>query len=431
MRHRVRAAAALVAAGALIAAGCGAGSGTNEAGSPKEPISLRFQSLAFQPESIAANKEIVAEWNKANPNVKVEYVQGDWGSVQDQLVTGFEGGTAPDIFHYESSYLRDFADRGNLLDLNDYLTDKTRRDIRPAIWDTATFDDGVYGMPFLLDAFVVFANKKLLDEAGIKVPAPDDPWTWDEFTANAKKLTKQGRYGAAFALKSPANRILNLSLNFDGKFFAQQDDKSQAVFGAPEKVVLQRIHDMLYKDKIAAPEAIGMGGADTLPAFFDGKFAMVPSGIWLRQQIIEQAPKDFEWVTIPALKGTSQTQAAAPQTLSVSADTKHPEEAVKFMEFFLSPKNQARLANGDAMVPASQGALDDPVLTKTPGWEVAVASGSFLQKAPFQTVKGYEEWKNKIANPSIQEYFQDRITIDQLGQKLVKDGNGILERYQR
>ncbi len=77
----------------------------------------------------------------------------------------------------------------------------------------------VAGVPFLLESQVVFANKKLLDAAGVAVPAADAPWTWDEFQANAQKLTKGDTYGVAWALKSPTNRVMNLSLNFDGKYF--------------------------------------------------------------------------------------------------------------------------------------------------------------------------------------------------------------------
>ena len=47
-----------------------------------------------QDSTVAATKKIVADWNAENPNIQVEYVQGDWNSVHDQLVTPFEGGDA-------------------------------------------------------------------------------------------------------------------------------------------------------------------------------------------------------------------------------------------------------------------------------------------------------------------------------------------------
>lgn len=424
---------ALATSAGLVLAACGSddGGGGGGGAGDGEPVTLTFQALAFQEESIAANQEIIDEWNAENPDIQVEYLQGDWASVQDQLVTALEGGTAPDLIHYESSYLQDFADRGWILDITDMISDDLRDDVLSGAWEAVTFDDAVYAVPFLLDAQVIFANKTLLDAANIPVPAPDDPWTWDEFADVSRQLTDADTFGVAWTLKDPANRILNLALNYDGGFFEEGDEGSTVVFGDPEKEVLQRIHDQLYVDNSAATDAIGMGGSDPLPGFFAGQYALLPKGIWFRQQIIEQAPDGFEWVTIPALEGDSQAQAAAPQTVSIAAESEHPEEAMAFLEYLLNPQNQARLAKGDWMIPASQGAAEDPVLTDTADWPVAAASGEFLEQAPFQRVRGYEEWKNKVANPAIEEFFANSISIDELGTKLVDDGNAILERYNR
>lgn len=427
--RKVTITAAALSSMSLVLAACGTGDESGDSGDG--PVELTFQSLAFQPESVAANKEIVQEFNADNPDIQVEYLQGDWASVQDQLVTAFEGGTAPDLIHYESSYLQDFADRNWILDITDMISDEMNDDILDGAWEAVTFDGATYAVPFLLDAQVIFANKKLLDQAGVQVPAPDDPWTWDEFEDVARKLTDADTKGVAWTLKDPANRILNLALNFDGAFFEENDDASTAIFGEQEQEVLQRIHDQLYTDQTAAHDAVGMGGSDPLPAFFAGKYALLPKGIWFRQQIMEQAPDGFDWVAIPALEGDSQAQAAAPQTMSIAAESEHPDEAMAFLEYMLNEKNQARLAAGDWMIPASQGAAEDPSLTETPGWPVAAASADFLEQAPFQRVRGYEEWKNKVANPAIEEYFADSISMDELGRRLTEDGNDILERYQR
>ncbi len=39
-------------------------------------LPLRFVSLAWQEATIATNKSIVSEWNKAHSDLKVEYIQG-------------------------------------------------------------------------------------------------------------------------------------------------------------------------------------------------------------------------------------------------------------------------------------------------------------------------------------------------------------------
>ena len=82
-----------------------------------ESTKLRFVSLAWQEQALQTNHELVAEWNAAHPETPVEYVQGTWGSIHDYLITAFETGEVPDVFHYESSIIVDFAVRGYLADL--------------------------------------------------------------------------------------------------------------------------------------------------------------------------------------------------------------------------------------------------------------------------------------------------------------------------
>ncbi|MFI7129994.1 ABC transporter substrate-binding protein [Nonomuraea sp. NPDC050153] len=434
----MRITSALAAAAILtLAAACGGGGGAQSSSAPNEPVKINFLSLAWQKESVAANKQLVDEWNKANPNIQVTYVQGSWDNVNDQLVTQFAGGTAPDVIHNDSPALAGFASDGYLLDLKDKLPAELKSDIPQPAWDTVTFDDGkgqqgVYGVPFLQESQVIIANKKLLDASGARVPTSDNPWTWDEFSAAAKKMTKDGNFGVAWPMKSPVNKTLNLALNFGGTFFQTADGKTTVKVGPEEREVLQRIHDQLYKDKSADPAALGQGTADPLPAFYKGKFALLPAGVYLRQQVAEQAPKDFEWVTLPAPKGTGAQQGAVSQTLSIAQDSKHADEAMKFIAFFLNGANQAKLAKGDWLLPTSQAAAADPAMTtKENGWDVATASAKNLVVAPFLKVNGFDEWKTKVATPVLQEYFANKITIDQTAAKLVEDGNKVLERYQR
>lgn len=424
-----------VAAVLTLAAACGGGGG--ESSAPGEPVKIDFLSLAWQKESVAANKQIVEEWNKAHPDIQVTYVQGSWDNVNDQLVTQFSGGTAPDVIHNDSPALAGFASDGYLLDLKDKLPAELKNDIPQTAWDTVTFDDGqggqgVYGVPFLQESQVIIANKKLLDAAKVRIPTPDDPWSWDEFSEAAKKMTKGGTYGVAWPMKSPVNKTLNLALNFGGTFFQTTDGKTTVKVGPEEREVLQRIHDQLYKDKSADPAALGQGTADPLPAFYQGKFAMLPTGVYLRQQVAEQAPDGFEWVTLPAPKGTTAEQGAVSQTLSIAQDSKHPDEAMQFIAFFLNAENQAKLAKGDWLLPTSQKAASDPAITtKENGWDVATASAKNLVVAPFLKVNGFDEWKTKVATPALQEYFANKITIDEAAKRLVEDGNKVLERYYR
>ncbi|MGW2639838.1 ABC transporter substrate-binding protein [Streptomyces sp. NPDC001348] len=416
----------------LLLAGCSPG-GTDTGGR----ITLRFQSLAWQQESVAANKELVKEWNATHPGVRVEYVQGSWDSVHDQLLTSFEGGEAPDVIHDASDDLADFAYGGYLADLTGLLSARLKSGIPRRTWETATFGDGIYGVPFLQEPRVLIANTAWLARAGVRMPTPARPWSWAEFRQVTKRLSGDGKYGVAWPLKEPVSATLNLSLSAGGRLFhrdgAGGDGKVTVRFDAADQVVPRTVHDQVNEDHSASASTLGSGGSDTLPGFFGGKYAMVPLGFSYRQQIAQQAPKGFEWTVLPAPAGADGlTQGVSPQTLSIAADSPHKREAAAFVDFLLRPKNMVRLALGDWMLPTGTRALADPALhTTRDGWATGTALAAHLSPAPAQSVRGYPEWKDKVATPAFQEYYSGAIGLAELRHRLEKDGNLVLARYQR
>src|SRR5687767_10228200 len=76
------------------------------------PVRVRFVSLAWQKQAVEAVKEVVAAWNRGNATIQVDYAQVDWGAIHDYMLTSFQTGDVPDVFHYESIPILDFAKRG-------------------------------------------------------------------------------------------------------------------------------------------------------------------------------------------------------------------------------------------------------------------------------------------------------------------------------
>ncbi|RSO07354.1 hypothetical protein DMH18_25445 [Streptomyces sp. WAC 06783] len=424
------AAAAAVPTAALLP-GCSGGDGRRGG---RGRSMLRFQSLAWQKESVDANKQLVAEWNRLHPDIPVQYVQGAWPTVHDQLLTSFEGGEAPDIIHDASDDLADFAYGGYLADLTGLLPRRLKDDIPARGWESGTFGGRVYGIPFLQEPRVLIADGVKLRRSGVRVPTADAPWTWEEFGEVAKELTGGGGYGVAWPLKEPVSVTLNLALSTGGRIFRRRPDgRAEIRFDAADQVVPRTIHDQVNVVRSAARTTLGMGGADTLPGFFAGRYAILPLGFSYRQQIAQQAPKDFEWTVLPAPRGAGGAdQGVSPQTLSIAADCPRKEEAMAFVDFLLRPPNMARLALGDWMLPTGREALKAPELHEDRlDWATGTALAHTLRAAPAQSVRGYPEWKDKIATPGFQEYYSGAIDLDELRQRLVHDGNLVLARYQR
>ena len=350
-----------------------------------DPITLKFQSLAFQDSTIAATQAIVDAWNTANPDVQVEILQGSWDNASDQLTTQFAGGTAPDIIHFESAAIGGFAQQGYLADLSPYLSDDVKASVSDDIWATVSTPDGaIIAAPTLLQSYVVFANTDVFDAAGVAVPT-GDTMTWDDFAALSKSLTNGDTFGLGWGLKSPTATVMNLALGFDGTFFTTEGDTTSITVGDNELAVPQRIHDMAYVDKSLDPVSLTQSGGDVLPGFFGGTYAMYVGGNYIAQQITETGPEGFNWTVLPLLEGSAGTnQAANPQTLSVSSQSEHVEQAAGFVNFFMDAQNLASVAEGDWLIPSS-GAAREQVATDTNGensWPEILASGDSLRGRP-------------------------------------------------
>jgi ABC-type glycerol-3-phosphate transport system substrate-binding protein len=413
---------------------------TREKGEKKN-LPLRFVSLAWQERSIATNLSIVKEWNDQHPDIQVEYIQGTWNSAHDYLITAFETGDVPDIFHYESSVIIDYAMRGYLTDLEPYITTEMKNDILDVAWATVTRPNGeVGGIPFLVESLVVLYNKSLFEKERIVPPTIENPWTWDDLRKAAITLTKDldgdndiDQYGAGFGLRNSANIIMNTSISFGGSFFRKEGDHFVVKVNNEEKILLQTIVDMIYKDKSVSPASIGESGAGMIPGFFSGKYAMlVGIGSWGRQQLVENAPKDFKWGVMPPLKAKTQMYGVSTQTLSIPKKSKRTKEAMMFIDFMLSSKNTARLALDDWMIPSRKSCLALPEFQDTIGnWDITCSAVNTLGVGSWLGAPGYVEWKSRVANPVLQELFAGRLTVDEAAKRIEHESNIVLSRYKK
>jgi ABC-type glycerol-3-phosphate transport system substrate-binding protein len=437
-RRRFLAAAAATAAGACATACSGDG------GHDDGRVRLDYLSLAWQRESVAANKALVREWNAAHPRVRVRYVQGSWDTVHDQLLTSFEGGSPPDVIHDEAGDLTDFAHGGFLTDLTGLLPGSLEAQIPERSWSTARIDGGLYGVPFLQEPRVLIANRTLLDDAGIRLPTPGEPWSWAEFEEAARELTGgrragggRARYGVAWSMKEPVSQSVNLSRLTGGRVLHREDGRNVIRFDDRDSAFARLVRRQTHTDRTAAASTISMSGSDTLPGFFAGRYAMLPLPFSFRQQVRQQQPDGFSWVTLPLpagdpAHGGGSQQGTSPQTLSVARDSRHRRAAAEFIAFLTRPRALVRLARGDWLLPTGTEALADPALdTPEHGWRTGVATAPDLVASPALGVRGYPEWSDKVATPAFQQYYSGSTGLAELRRSLVEDGNRVLARYQR
>ncbi len=115
-----------------------------------------------------------------------------------KVKTQLAGGTAADLYWVGNEDMA-LATEGVFAPLTDCLKDapaKSAGDVKdyyPDVIGLTTFDNVVYGLPWIAQPVVVYYNRGLFKAAGVAEPKAG--WTWDDFTTTAKALTKKDASG--------------------------------------------------------------------------------------------------------------------------------------------------------------------------------------------------------------------------------------------
>jgi multiple sugar transport system substrate-binding protein len=133
----------------------------------------------------AYTNELIELFEAANDGVSVTPNPAEFSGYWDALAVSTGGGSAPDVLQHDDRYLREYAERGALADLEEIGVDLS--DIDPLALPGGQLDGKTYGVACGVNSFCMYANPALFDEAGVDLP-DDANWTWDEFVDLSEEL---------------------------------------------------------------------------------------------------------------------------------------------------------------------------------------------------------------------------------------------------
>lgn len=187
-------AGAAMAAPVLSACNVSGNSGANAAGSSSV---MKFWDMPWaQPAYNDAAKKIVEAYAPTGDLPKASYQTIQWNNFYQTFSSAIASGTGPAVSSGAGFQAFQFAEQGaiayadNLIDA--LKKDGTYDDFLPNVVDTMKTDAGYVAIPWQLDMRVLWYNKAILDQAGLKVPT-----NWDELHTVGQALRKQGVSGFA------------------------------------------------------------------------------------------------------------------------------------------------------------------------------------------------------------------------------------------
>ena len=201
-RRRLLGAGGAALAGAALAA-CGAtgGTGGQQPAASKGPVSidvLTRPGVASPTGHSQYYNTNAKQLFTPETNITVNFIDGD-PDVGQKLTVLAAGGTLPDASWFgvvaDGSAGREQATKGIFKPLDDFAKKDNKFDIKPyfpAFIQVLTVNGKLYALPTHTHygTNVLYYNKKMVEGAGVKIPA-DGNWTVDEFVEAGRKIVNK------------------------------------------------------------------------------------------------------------------------------------------------------------------------------------------------------------------------------------------------
>jgi multiple sugar transport system substrate-binding protein len=339
------------------------------------PITLEVW-MHDHPPRLPLDKKIVQEFEKANPDIKVNLTIFPYSTFDQRLQVAFAGGQGPAVFNnvslnlgqYMASHILAPVDLDAIgVSSNDALRVKYGVGI-----DGATIDGKVYGLPTEVSDYLCAANNKLWKAAGLD-PATDAPKTWEDMVTVAEKLTQRDKSGVPvvrgfdFNWTDPVFMWLTFNAMVEQAGGTMVDEATHKVdFDSKEvKKTMQYWSDWVNVHKLG-----GMQYTGSRDAFLGGQLAIECTvGPWFHSQF-DNAGLSYSFFRIPRWKDAVNDRGFNAYSyymmVNANADDATKAAAWKFANFYASHSvdlfTVAGLFTTTPEVGALKGVTEDPVM---------------------------------------------------------------------
>jgi raffinose/stachyose/melibiose transport system substrate-binding protein len=337
---------------------------------------VKILHLQENPKFLEIWKGIGADFEKQNPGVKIDWQFLENEAFKAKLPTMLQSKERPDLFFsWAGGVFYDQARAGVLRDITSFMEGEWAATLSPAGVKAFTYEGKVYGAPMKTSLEILWFNKALLEKAKVD---PASLATWSGFLEAVKKCKAAGITPLATGGgdKWPLHFYWTmLALRIGGKeaFEAAYSKKGEG-FDSPTFVKAGEMFKELIDLQPFQPGFLGAKFQDAAGYFGDGKAAMFFMGdfLYAAQKQASQGGKgvpddQLDFVAFPAVEGGKGNEDVLGAVEGWLVAKGAPDEAIKFLRFFLNKENQTKMAEAGIHIPLTLGAetsLENPYLRR-------------------------------------------------------------------
>ena len=364
MKSTRRIATVAVVVTSLLAA-CVAGASAKSSSS-QATVTISVASLipGSTPEAVKEFQNQVAQFEKANPGIKVKPVEYQWTG--PTFAAKLAARTLPTVFEVPFTDARTLGERGQLADLTSEVKALPYfSKLNPAVLAEATTTKGkIVALPKGAYAQALHFNRKLFTQAGLDPNKP--PTTWAQIRSYAKQIAeKTGKAGYLQMGKADntAGWILTtVTYSLGGRMESGTGTSAKATLDNPQTVTaLNLLKTMRWTDNSMGSN-FDYGWSDINQAFAAGNVGMYISGSDVYTNLVQASnidPSVYGVTTIPLAKNKNAGVLGGGTLVAVRPDANAAAKAaaVKWIDFYyvrkLVTKSQA-IRNAQSLVANKQ-----------------------------------------------------------------------------
>ena len=351
-----------ILAGVIALSGCSSNKSTSPESaenSSGKTVNLTMSAWG-NPNELKIYQKGIDAYTKDHPNVKIKLVPVASDGYEQKLLTQLQGGNAPDVFYVSDSTMVKLVQNNSLADLSEFMkTDSSYAkadEYAEGLWGAAKDGDKIYGITMDCNPLVMYYNKKMFSDLGIKTPQEyfdEDRWNWaafDEVTKKLKDAGKQGYIGETWTMDTWIWSNGGLTYDDEGNYVMDQDSKAREA--------IQFISDLREKGQMKYAGSLPKGqGLDAM--FMSNQVGIIAAGRWLTPMFTTNN-LEFDYIYWPTNTSNKMEPVQVPIAfVAVNKMSKEQEEAMKFVTFYVSKEGQkARLSGNGSSVPSVAG-IDD------------------------------------------------------------------------
>ena len=404
------------------------------AGAQGDPVELRWSMWSATEAETEVWQGLADDVNAAYPNITVNLETTSFNDYWDKLQTQLASGTEADIIAMQSLRMPVFAARNAMrplgplyeaedgFDYEDFFTPISRG---------LSFDGNVYAFGYDLGPIMLFYNKDLFNEAGVPLPSPTEPMSWEQFRETAAALTDADNNQYGFTIQPNFTAAIPWLWSGGGDYL--NEEETQTLLDSEESLAaLNFLIGLFTDDPVAAPITDLANTQFARETFNSGNVGMHQDGPWQFVNLREDAAFDWDVAPLPAGPAGSITWVAG-SGFGISNTTDHVEEAWQALQVITSTESLEKVASSGRGYPARQSAVPAFIDPQEPPEHVDVVEQILNEDiASARFLKTTTTWQETevMLQQEFNPVYLGEISVEETIERVVPRFNELLEKHQ-